>query len=82
MKRNISTIVEDFSHVLTIARTSDLIATVPEFHTENLRTDMFNFPLPLAMSKIQVSLLWHPRFDVDPVHRWLRDSILNICVSN
>ena len=31
--------------------------------------------LPLDLGKAQVALAWHPRFDGDPVHRWLRQAI-------
>jgi hypothetical protein len=41
---------------------------------------MHSFPLPLAMPDILVSLLWHPRLDADPAHRWLRGCIRDVCL--
>jgi len=77
--REIVAMVGGFSAALALARGSDLIATVPERHTESLRSGMFTFPLPFATPEITVSLLWHPRMDADPAHRWLRDCVREIC---
>lgn len=71
-ERNIVTTVGGFSTALTLARSSDLIATVPERHTGNLRAGMRSFSLPFPSDEFTVSLLWHPRMDADPAHRWLR----------
>jgi len=37
---------------------------------------MFSFPLPVTTPEITVSLLWHPRLDADPGHRWMRKVVL------
>jgi hypothetical protein len=57
---------------VALARTSDLLASVSKRHTGNLRAGMNSFPLPIAMPEVAVSLLWHPRLDADPAHRWPR----------
>ena len=72
LEREIVTIVGGFSTALALAPASDLIATVPERHTGNLRAGMHSFPLPVLTPEITVSLHWHPRLDADPAHRWLR----------
>jgi DNA-binding transcriptional LysR family regulator len=82
LEREIATIVGGFSTALALAQGSDLIATVPERQTGNLRADMHSFPLPVAMPEINVSLLWHPRMDSDPAHRWLRSIVLETCAAN
>jgi DNA-binding transcriptional LysR family regulator len=79
LEREIVTIVGGFSSALALARASDLIASVPERHTGNLRAGMHSFPLPLAMPKITISLLWHPRLEADQAHRWLRQCVRDIC---
>lgn len=79
MERNIGAILTGFSAALTLARSTDLVATVPERHTENLRAGLHTFPLPFRTRELTVSLLWHPRMDADPAHRWLRDRIRQIC---
>ena len=81
LEREIVTIVGGFSTALAIARASDLIASVPERHTGNLRAGMHSFPLPVSTPEITVSLLWHPRLDADPAHRWLRGYVRDACLS-
>ena len=77
--RKVDTLVSGFSSALALARASDLIATVPERHTQNLRDGMFSFPLPVASQVFTVSMLWHPRLDADPAHRWLRGKLRRVC---
>jgi DNA-binding transcriptional LysR family regulator len=79
IEREIATIVDGFSSALALARASDLIASVPERHTGNLRAGMHSFTLPLSVPEMTVSLLWHPRLDADPAHRWLRGCVRDVC---
>ncbi|MFC5475666.1 LysR family transcriptional regulator [Paraherbaspirillum soli] len=81
LERQIATIVEGFSAALALARASDLIASVPEWQTGNLRAGMHSFPLPVAAPELTISLLWHPRLDADPAHRWLRGLVLETCAA-
>lgn len=78
-ERQIVTIVGGFSTALSLARASDLIASVPERHTGNLRAGMHSFPLPVATAAFAVSMLWHPRLDADQAHRWLRGHVKAVC---
>ncbi|MBW8843774.1 MAG: LysR family transcriptional regulator [Burkholderiales bacterium] len=79
LQRDIVTTVAGFSEALALARHSDLIATVPERHTGNLRDGLHSFALPLALEAFTVSLLWHPRMDGDTAHRWLRGCVREVC---
>jgi len=81
LERQIATIVGGFSTALALARAVDLIASVPERHTGNLRDGMHTFPLPFTTPEFTVSLLWHPRFHADPAHRWLRGLVLETCAA-
>jgi DNA-binding transcriptional LysR family regulator len=79
LEREIVTVVGGFSAALALAQGSDLIASVPERHTGNLRAGMHSFPLPVSTPEVTVSLLWHPRLDADPAHRWLRGCVRDAC---
>ena len=81
LERAIAVTVAGFSGALSLARASDLIATVPERHTGNLRARMHSFALPVALPEVSVSLLWHPRLDADPAHRWLRTCVREVCAA-
>lgn len=78
-ERSIGTIVGGFSAALSLARASDLVATVPDRHTANLRSGMFSFVLPTPAEEFTVAMLWHPRMDADPAHRWLRTCVREVC---
>lgn len=82
LEREIVVIAGGFSAALALARASDLIASVPERHTGNLRDGMHSFSLPVSPPEITVSLLWHPRLDSDPAHRWLRGHVRNVCAAS
>lgn len=81
LARTIVTTVDGFAAALALARGSDLVATVPERHTIGLRGDMVALPLPFTSRNFTVSLLWHPRLDGDPAHRWLRQHVRDVCAA-
>lgn len=79
LERRVATTVSSFSAALALARDTDLVASVPERHTGKLRAGMHSFALPFAAPEFTVSLLWHPRLDADPAHRWLRALVRETC---
>jgi DNA-binding transcriptional LysR family regulator len=79
LQREIVVMVGGFSTAIALARSSELIATVPARHTEGLRAGMHAFRLPFGAQEVTVSLLWHPRMDADPGHRWLRRCVRETC---
>ncbi|MFO1061785.1 MAG: LysR family transcriptional regulator [Dongiaceae bacterium] len=81
LTRSIAVMVGSFSAALALARASDLVASVPERHTGTLRDGLVTFGLPVALPELTVSLLWHPRLDADPAHRWLRACVREVCSS-
>jgi len=78
LARQITSIVAGFSTAIALARSTDLIAAVPERYTAD-RRDLFCFPLPLALPTFTVAMLWHPRLDADLAHRWLRSCLREVC---
>lgn len=87
LERTIVAVVPSFPTALAVARTSDLIALVPasflgyQAHTQDDAHGgtIYPFELPVITAGITVSQMWHPRLEVDPVHRWLRQLVLSVC---
>jgi DNA-binding transcriptional LysR family regulator len=79
LRRRIGVTVSGFSAALALARASDLVATVHERHTGEMFAGMHSFALPVQIPQFTVSLLWHPRLDADPAHRWLRGCVRDAC---
>lgn len=87
LQRAIVATVPSFAAALAVARSSDLIALVPASFLDNqperrdatLPRTSYPFELPVTTAKITVSQMWHPRMEVDPVHRWLRQQVLAVC---
>jgi DNA-binding transcriptional LysR family regulator len=87
LKRTIVAVVPSFPAALAVARASDLIALVPAsllgnpLEPQALLASLatYAFELPVTTEEITVSQMWHPRLEVDPVHRWLRQLTLVVC---
>lgn len=78
-RRTVVVVVASFATALALVRDSDWLVCVPERHTEGLRGGLHTFDLPFEVPGFTVSLLWHPRLDADPAHRWLRERVLEVC---
>jgi len=81
LERDVAVVVGGFATALALVRTTDLVTSVPERHTAVLRAGMHSFPLPVPPPEITVALIWHPRMDADPAHRWLRGCLREACAS-
>ncbi|MGY3944407.1 LysR family transcriptional regulator [Aeromonas tecta] len=79
LERHVATLVPGFATALALVRGSELVATVPELHCASLHGDLVRLPLPFPLPGLTLALLWHPRLDADPAHRWLRQLIREIC---
>lgn len=81
LQRRIMTTVAGFADALALARATDLVASVPDRHTERLRAGMHSFPLPVPFPEVTICLMWHPRLEADPAHRWLRRLVREVCTA-
>ncbi|WP_431222403.1 LysR family transcriptional regulator [Serratia sp. L9] len=82
--RRIAAIVPSFPAALAVAQASDLVALVPasffiNHHGAGTISPLCAFELPVTVREITVSQMWHPRSEVDPAHRWLRQLVLSVC---
>jgi DNA-binding transcriptional LysR family regulator len=77
LSRKIALIVPSFYVAVATAARSDLVASVPQYLTASA-IELFGlhvFPLPVPVESVKLSQAWHPRFDADPAHRWLRNCV-------
>jgi DNA-binding transcriptional LysR family regulator len=81
-ERRIGIVVNGFASAIALARDTDLVATVPERHTEGLRRGVQTFALPFSIPGFTISMLWHPRMDGDLAHRWLRSCLRGACLTD
>jgi DNA-binding transcriptional LysR family regulator len=87
MTRPVVAVVPSFRAALAVASETDLVALVSssffnatQGHQSNSSAaQVRSFPLPVRTEPITVSQMWHPRFDADPAHRWLRGLVLANC---
>lgn len=79
LHRDICAVVGGFAAAISLARGTDLIATVPQTHTNELRVGMHTFSLPFTTPEMTVAMLWHPRVDADPAHQWIRRCVRDVC---
>jgi DNA-binding transcriptional LysR family regulator len=62
-----------------------MILALPElmlWGMKELGLRMRPFVIPLALEPVDVMQAWHPRFDKDPAHRWLRRTLKEICATH
>ena len=81
-RRNVVLIVNGYYAAALAVAASDLIGTVPLLLANQvaLLLGLAVFPLPIPSAPLKISQAWHPRFDADPVHRWLRQCVKQTCV--
>ncbi len=81
LERRVELVVPSFYSALFVAAASDLIAAVPARLAGSAVAafGVHAFALPVATPDFAVSQAWHPRYDADPSHRWLRDVVRRAC---
>ncbi len=86
LRRTVVVVAPGFPDVVRIVRDSDLIGLVPRSLLDSIieegeggDPEVTGFALPVATPEITVSAMWHPRMDADPVHRWLRNTVIAVC---
>ncbi|WP_036172298.1 LysR family transcriptional regulator [Massilia sp. 9096] len=87
LRRSVAAVVPVFSAALAVALASDLVALLPaSFMLAQHRpaaapaaAHPHAFELPVPLDGFSISLMWHPRAEADPAHRWLRELIVAAC---
>jgi DNA-binding transcriptional LysR family regulator len=81
LARQVAVIVPSFGTALSTAAATDLVALLPASYFEQARASaaMRALELPVPTAPITISQMWHPRFERDAAHRWLRGVVLQVC---
>jgi DNA-binding transcriptional LysR family regulator len=81
LQRKVRLVAPGFQSAMMMAASSDMVAAAPELFArwamQHLR--LHTFRLPLATPEVEVSQSWHPRRHADPVHKWLRGLVRELC---
>ncbi|SEP01647.1 DNA-binding transcriptional regulator, LysR family [Luteibacter sp. UNC138MFCol5.1] len=87
LRRNVAMVVPSHANAIDIARRSDVLGLVPrsallggfgDIHRPPL-DGVAPFELPVTTPDITVTAIWHPRLHADAAHRWLRETIFDLC---
>lgn len=82
LERRIAVIAPSFHAAMFALPESDLILPVPkeaEFSVQRYGLKLRTFTLPVPVPTITLVQAWHPRFDQDPAHQWLRETFKASC---
>lgn len=71
LERRVRLRVPGFPAAMRAVACSDLVLTGPTA-LDGLVPGVRSVPTPVALPKHAVTLVWHPRMDADPAHRWFR----------
>lgn len=81
--RRVEIITNDFSTMIYSLQNTSRIAILPK-HFANMhvkRKTVKVLSLPFKMPHLKESMMWHPTLENDPMHKWLRQKIID-CSSN
>jgi DNA-binding transcriptional LysR family regulator len=80
LKRTVSLVVPSFQTALVAAANSQLVATIPRYLSHSAESSGLRvFAIPVPVHPVAIFQAWHPRFDSDPAHQFLRERVRRIC---
>lgn len=82
LKRRVPLIVPSFMPGIAALPGTDLIALAPRFvlrAVEALGIQVKTFEIPVPLETLVIAQAWHPRFDRDAAHRFLRQCVREVC---
>jgi DNA-binding transcriptional LysR family regulator len=77
LERRIALRVSNFLVAPIVVAETDFVNTMPKRLGVKLaeRYGLRALPPPLALPRFSFLLVWHPRLELDPAHRWLRELV-------
>lgn len=82
LERRVAMIAPGFHGAMFMLADSDLILPVPKealLSLSRLGLKLRSFELPISLPTLVLTQAWHPRFDKDPGHVWLRKTLKACC---
>lgn len=81
LTRRVAMVVPNYHAMVESMKHTDLILALPELVLDNISVKalgLATFEFPLVLPGIEAFQAWHPRWDTDPVHRWLRETLFRV----
>ncbi|AMK29471.1 LysR family transcriptional regulator [Pseudomonas mosselii] len=82
VQRRVALITPSFHSAMFSLPESDLILPMPANilgSVTKFGLPLRSFEIPVPLERVRVMQAWHPRFDNDPAHRWLRQTMRACC---
>jgi DNA-binding transcriptional LysR family regulator len=82
LRRTVSLVVPSFQSGVFALGSSNLILSLPEHvvaAAKGLGMRVRSFAIPIPLETIVLIQAWHPRFQSDPAHQWLRRVVRDVC---
>lgn len=82
LQRRVVLITPSFHSAMFSLPDTNLLLPLPEHvlsSVARLGLPLRAFELPLALEPVAIMQAWHPRFDNDPAHAWLRQTLKACC---
>ena len=80
LRRQVAVSLPYFQAAIRVLESTDLVLTMPARIAEPT-LDRLNFAwlkAPKEIPQLRYSMVWHPRFDSDLLHTWIRDTVRGI----
>ncbi len=81
LARRVGVSVQYYGIVPLLLQATDLVCTLPDRFLKRYAEDLQSLPLPFETRGFSLHATWHPRFDGDPGHVWLRRQ-LALCMED
>jgi len=80
LTRRVDVSVQYYGIVPLLLQATDLVCTLPARFLDRYADALDALPLPFETRRFSLHAAWHPRFDNDPGHVWLRQQLVHCMV--
>lgn len=84
LARRVMLVVPNYYAMIESTGVSDMILVLPNFVIRRLPLEALGlaaFDLPFPLPPVEAYQAWHPKWDADPAHRWLRRRLFRIALA-